>query len=179
MNTCCWKEATWDAKQIIVINEIKAVIIHSSWSLDLVYVSTSLYTIMPVPPILMAPRGPSSPTLISCSLWKKWRRAFRTKLLKYKSSVDSLTIQDSQSKSTYFLHKTDDSHVNFHWLLSNVVIILYQWKKRWNKVQLQFFLASTTSLPGTDIVLLICRVTVHIQAYCSLICKLRLIIWSN
>lgn len=63
--------ATWDARQIIMINDIKAVIIHLSSSLDLVFVSTSLYTIMPVPPILMAPRGPSSPTLISCSLWKK------------------------------------------------------------------------------------------------------------
>lgn len=66
--------------QIMTINDIKTVIIHLSWSLDLVFASTSLYTIMPVPPILMAPRGPSSPTLISCSLCKKWRRAFRTKL---------------------------------------------------------------------------------------------------
>lgn len=36
-------------------------------------------TVMRVPPILMAPRGPSSPTLISCSLCKKRRRAFRQK----------------------------------------------------------------------------------------------------
>lgn len=35
------------------------------------FVSKSPHTIMPVPPILMAPRVPSSPTLISCSLWKK------------------------------------------------------------------------------------------------------------
>lgn len=34
---------------------------------------------MRVPPKFMAPRGPSSPTLISCSLCKKWRRAFRKK----------------------------------------------------------------------------------------------------
>lgn len=76
---CCWKGAMWDAKQMRM-SHIEAVIIDLIWSLGLVFVSTSPYTIMPVPPILMAPRGPSSPTLISCSLWKKWRRTFRSKL---------------------------------------------------------------------------------------------------